>query len=345
MTEVTVEKISAYYLPIPLVDPFVLSLRSATNANLVRYELQCSNGKTYLGESVPVQYVTGETVESVLALVPAIESKMIGAAIEAPEVMMAGLQSLLVNDPAARAGIEIALSNAYSDIEGTSLWQMLGAHSRELVTDVTLSKVENVVEVASRYYTEGFRIFKLKVGSKDVRDDINRILELRKKFPDTTMRLDANQAFDQESALRFISALEKEKIFVEMIEQPVPKEAIDQLAFVAERSPFPIIADEACRTIADAEAILQTAVHGVNVKVMKCGLYQSVAIAKLAKASNTKLMMGCMLESTVGIAAGASIAAGLGGFDYIDLDGHFLLAERPESEQFSSVGPLIRMAG
>jgi L-alanine-DL-glutamate epimerase-like enolase superfamily enzyme len=191
---------------------------------------------------------------------------------------------------------------------------------------------------------KGFRNFKLKVGGEKVEEDIARIKEIVRLYPDVKMRVDANQGFTAESALKFIEAMEQSKIHLEMIEQPVPKERIDQLDFIAQRSIVPIIADEACRTLQDAEMLLtQTAVQGVNVKVMKCGLYQSVEIARLAKQLDKKLMMGCMLESTVGIAAGAAIAAGVGGFDYIDLDGHFLILGNQRSDQFETVGPVLRM--
>jgi len=344
MSGVIIQNISAEYLPVPLTDPFVLSIRSATNANLVRWRFMCSNGKTYLGESVPVQYVTGETVESVLAVVNAINELLDGHEILDPTKMLQEVEELLKLQPAARAGVEIGITNAYADIFHTNVWNMFGGAEAELETDVTLSKVADVVRIAARYYSEGFRIFKMKVGGEKIDNDLDHLRELHRRFPDARIRVDANQGFDQESALAFIDTLERDGIRLELMEQPVPKEEIAQLDFVASRSAVPIIADEACRTVEDAQMLFsQTAVHGVNIKVMKCGLYGADAIAHLAKRAKRQLMIGCMLESAVGIAAGAALAAGMGGFDYIDLDGHFLLAEKFDSKEFAAEGPMIRM--
>ena len=333
----------AEYIQIPLKNPFILSIRSAHHANVVRWRLRTDEGMEFLGETVPVQYVTGETPESVLAVVPKIEAVLREAKIEDFHHLIHELALAFPADISARAGVEIALYNAHAFEANTSVENVLGGELATLETDLTIARIPNATEVARAAWHEGFRIFKIKVGGGAMEEDIDRILGIASELPEAIFRLDANQSLTPESTVRLAEELLRNGIRLELIEQPVPKEDLFALDETARISPVPIIADEASRTPLEANRIFsETAVHGVNVKLMKSGIGGALDIIAIAKAAGRKLMIGCMLESEVGMAASIALASGTGAFDYIDLDGHLLLDLNEPIRLFHSDGPLLR---
>ncbi|HET6401989.1 MAG TPA: dipeptide epimerase [Candidatus Kapabacteria bacterium] len=337
-----IESIRAEYFQIPLKNPFILSIRSALHANVIRWHLRTDDGREFPGESVPVQYVTGETPETVLAAVPKIEALLHGALIEDLPHLIHEMGRALPNDIAARAGVEIAIYNAFAAETGIALEKLLGSENVTLETDLTIARIPNALEVARQAWLEGFRIFKMKVGGGAMEEDIDRILGIAEEFPEAVFRLDANQSLTPRSTVKLAEALLRNDITLELIEQPVPKEDLAALDEVARICPIPIIADEACRTPAEAYRIFsETAVQGVNVKLMKSGIGGALDIIRIAKAAGRKLMIGCMLESEIGMAASVALACGTGAFDYIDLDGHLLLDLKEPISLFSANGPRI----
>ena len=326
----------------------MLSIRSAQEANVIEWELTLDNGSSFPGACVPVQYVTGETPQSVLAIAPKLEAVLRGHSVEHLEQLCRDMTSEFPRDAAARAGVEIALYNARSSELKIPLRQMFGSANAELETDLTISRIPNALEVARSAYLEGFRIFKMKVGGSNTGDsdalsqDIDRILGIATEFPDASFRLDANQSLTVESTTALTESLFREGINVELIEQPVPKADWTALDEISRISPVPIIADEACVTSEDARRLFsETAVQGVNVKLMKSAISGALEIIQIAKEAGRKLMIGCMLENEVGMAASAALAAGTGAFDYIDLDGHLLLDLKRPISLFRSDGPML----
>ena len=337
-----IESIRAEYFQIPLKNPFILSIRSANHANVIRWRLRTEDGREFPGESVPVQYVTGETPETALAAVPKIDALLHGALIEDLPYLIHEMERALPNDIAARAGVEIALYNAFTAETGIPLEKLLGGEKVTLETDLTIARIPNALEVAREAWQEGFRIFKMKVGGGPMEEDVDRILGIAEEFPEAVFRLDANQSLTPRSTVKLAEALLRNDITVELIEQPVPKEDLAALDEVVRICIIPIIADEACRTPAEAYRIFsETAVQGVNVKLMKSGIGGALDIIRIAKAAGRRLMIGCMLESEIGMAASVALACGTGAFDYIDLDGHLLLDLKEPISLFSAEGPRI----
>ncbi len=337
-----IASLKAEYFQIPLKNPFILSIRTAHHANVIRWRLRLEDGRAFPGESVPVQYVTGETPESVLMVAPKIEAILRGAAIEDMYHLIHEMAEVLPRDVAARAGVEIALYNAYSVECGIGVEKLLGGENATLETDLTIARIPNAVEVARAAWREGFRIFKMKVGGGPMEEDYDRILGVAETLPEAIFRLDANQSLTPETTVELTERLLQNDITIELIEQPVPKEDLKALDEVSKVSPVPIIADEACRTPPEAYRIFsETATHGVNVKLMKSGIQGALAIIRIAKAAGRKLMIGCMLESEVGMAASVNLACGTGAFDYVDLDGHVLLDLQEPISLFRAEGPRL----
>src|SRR5581483_891709 len=340
-----IQSLTAEYFPLPLKNPFVLSIRTARNANVIRWRLTTDVGREFFGESVPVQYVTGETPESVLLAAPKLESLLYDRAIVDFPNYLREMESVLPDDVAARAGVEIALFNAFSDETQVSIPTLLGGANVVLETDLTIARIPNALDVARAAWQEGFRIFKMKVGGGPMEEDLDRILAIADTLIEPKFRLDANQSLTPESTLRFVEELLRNGIDLELVEQPVPKEDIVALDEIARVSPVPIIADEACRTPAEAFRLFsETAVQGVNVKLMKSGIRGAMDIIRIARAAGRKLMIGCMLEGEIGMAMSVALAASTDAFDYIDLDGHLLLDLKEPISLFRSDGPMLSVA-
>src|SRR5947209_3955153 len=219
-----ITSLRAEYIPLPLKNPFVLSIRTATHATVIRWQLETDEGHHYPGESVPVQYVTGETKESVLAAAPKLEVLLKGQRIEDLEHLMRMMEREFPNDVAARTGVEIALYNAFSNEVGISVPTLLGGERVTVETDLTIARIPNALDVARAAWQEGFRIFKMKIGGGPIEEDMDRIVAITRELPDPVIRVDANQSMTPETMLRFAEDLLRSGVKLELIEQPVSKE-------------------------------------------------------------------------------------------------------------------------
>jgi L-alanine-DL-glutamate epimerase-like enolase superfamily enzyme len=316
---------------LPLRAPFQIATRTAYEALNVAVIVHTSAPTvTGCGASAPVAYVTGETVESVLEAIDGVKEALIGLEIGRLQPLVAAIAGPLEAAPAARAGLEIALYDAWAKSHGLPLWQFFGACSPSVATDLTIPIVtpENAAHLAAAAWTEGIRSFKVKVGHCDgPAADLERIHAVYGAAPDCKLRIDANQAFTPETAIAFIQELNAFGDAVELVEQPVDRSDVDGLRTVRTQSHLPIFADEAVCSPKDALRLIQAqAVDGINIKLMKCGVSGALDIISICRTAGIPLMIGCMLESGVGISAAACLAAGTGAFQYIDLDSHRLLA-------------------
>ena len=143
------------------------------------------------------------------------------------------------------------------------------------------------------------------------------------------LRLDGNQGYTAKTFLAFVDFLQKMRVPIELFEQPLPRDAFKGLAYIKERCPIPIILDETILTVEDARrAVDHNLCHGINIKIAKSGIGESMKLLELARRHRMKLMAGCMIETMVGLSAAVFFAAGTGAFDFIDLDAvHFLYGE------------------
>jgi L-alanine-DL-glutamate epimerase-like enolase superfamily enzyme len=178
-----------------------------------------------------------------------------------------------------------------------------------------------------------------------VNDDINRILAIKDGAPGCEITLDANQGFSPCEAVHFLEVLEKNNIRPILFEQPVIKTDLLGMKFVKDHTSIPIAADESVFTSADAISIVRSGCADViNIKIMKSGILEAIDIAAIARSANIKLMIGCMLESSLGLGCSVHLAAGLGNFNYVDLDPHIDPGKEPFTggPQFSA--PLYRIS-
>jgi len=221
-------------------------------------------------------------------------------------------------------GAKCALDVALHDLVGKALeqpvYRLLGLSPEIPPTDFTLG-IDAPGIVAERARRAGrFPALKIKLGGPS---DVATLEAVRAVY-DGPIRIDANTGWEPDAAARLIPELER--LGVELIEQPFPAHRLDQLRWLQERSPLPIVADESAVTIEDLDG-LRGVVDGVNVKLAKCG-GPGPAHRMLGRARELgfRTFLGCMEETSVGIAASAAVASLA---DWVDLDGNLLLAEDP----------------
>jgi len=191
---------------------------------------------------------------------------------------------------------------------------------------------KETVERALRWKGEGFKCLKLK-GGNDVESDISRVIQVREAVgKEMELRFDANQGFTVEDSLRFVT--ETRAAHLELIEQPTPKGQPDLLGRVTEGVAIPVMADESLMTLRDAFRIARRGLADmVNVKLMKVGgISEAIQINAVARSAGLEVMVGCMDEAALSIAAGLHFALSRPNVAYADLDGHIGLMGDPSAD-------------
>lgn len=225
------------------------------------------------------------------------------------------------------SGLEVALYRAHLAAEGKT-----ECVRGTIETDITIPFVPEpkVLEPwIQKAIANHFHIYKVKV-SGNVGRDLKFCKAIHKLLTDSgkpfTVRLDGNQGFTAQSALEMLDKLDGTSIAVELFEQPLKRDDYKGMKSLCKKSPVPIIADETVFCADDCKRVIDDELaHGVNIKIAKSGISESLEILQLARRAGLKLMIGCMTETMVGLSAGIYMAAATGAFDYIDLDSiHFL---------------------
>ena len=327
-----------------LHSPFVTSRGSATQALAVAVTVKLDDGRTARGESVPVAYVTGESVENVVEAANRIGQELAGRDAARYRESLAIIARLAPTLPSTRCGLEMAVLDAWAQVSGVTLWELWGGALEAGDSDVTIPIVDNAAELAEIAYALGIHTFKLKVGDPDIEKDYQRVQAVREAAPEARLRIDANQAFTPDEAVAFVTRLVNEGAEIDLLEQPVRADDFAGMAEVARRSPVPVFADESCRTPSDAlRLVTETPVQGLNCKINKSGIAGVLDIIAIARAANRKLMLGCMLETRYSISIALALACGTGAFDFLDLDSHLLLNESGANSFFSQQGSRLAL--
>jgi len=232
--------------------------------------------------------------------------------------------------PRARAALDVALWDWFARLCGQPLYRLFGLplpHAPTSVTVGIMSPEEAAERAAAILRETGALRLKVKLGSPEgIEADRAMFAAVREavKPLGVLIRVDANGGWTPGDARRMLRELAEAG--VEFVEQPLPEGSEDRLPELYRDRPLPIIADESCRTSRDIPRLADR-VDGVNIKLMKCGgLTEALRLAATARAHDLRLMIGCMSESSVAIAAGACIS---GLCDYIDLDSHLNLENDP----------------
>lgn len=297
---------------------FTIANSSRTTTPIVLTEIEW-DGYVGYGEAAMPPYL-GETQASVIEFLKKVDLSRFSSPFEIQDILTY-VDSITSNNTAAKASVDIALHDLVGKIMGQPWWKIWGFNpSTTPNTSFTVGlDTEEVVKEKTREASP-YKVIKVKLG-RDEKTDKMMVNAIR-SVTDTIICVDANQGWkDKHYALEMINWLNERN--VNMIEQPMPKLLLDEAAWVTERSPLPVIADEACQRLTDIYK-LKGAYHGINIKLMKCtGLREAREMVTLAKAFNMRLMIGCMTETSCAISAAAQLAPEM---EWADLDGNLLIS-------------------
>lgn len=331
-------------LDLPLAEPFEISLGVQYEAANLLVTVETENGTTGVGEASPLPPVTGETQSAAAATARAAAEIVEDRAVEDYRNVVGDLRRTFPGMVSATFAVETAVLDAYCRERDVPLAEAFGGTPEPVETDMTIPIVsaEMAAERASRAADQGYEHLKIKTGN-DVSDDVERVVSVRDAAPDAVLKVDANQGWTPKETAWFADRVVERGVHLALIEQPVPANDVAGLADARRRVDVPIAADEAVFTPQDAiRVVREDAADVINVKLGKSGLLATAEIAAIANAAGLDLMVGCMLESAVGIHTSAHVVAGLGCFDYVDLDGNRLL-ERDVVP--TEDGPIHRISG
>jgi L-alanine-DL-glutamate epimerase-like enolase superfamily enzyme len=302
--------------------PFIIARGGLSEYRVVWVRLRDDDGAEGWGEASPSKFY-GETADSVMAALAMFRPLLEKASSWSIDAVERELERTLRGNAAARCAISAALHDLAAKRLGVPLWKLWGLDATAAPrSSFTIGIAPDAETLRARVReAAGYPILKIKLGSSWDRE-VLRIV--REEAPHATLRVDANAAWNAKQALGMLQALSD--VGVDMLEQPLPPQDLDGLRFVRERSPIPVVADESCIMATDIPRLVGV-VDGINIKLAKCGsLREAMRMIAVARAHGLRVMCGCMIETTLGIAAAAHFAPLL---DDADLDGAALLSDDP----------------
>jgi L-Ala-D/L-Glu epimerase len=297
------------------IHPFTISKGTKTHQPTLKVSLE-HLGHVGHGEAPAITYynVTTEGMAQVLEAKKAFIEKY---AYNGPERYWHYLHHLLPNQNFLICALDIASWDLYGKMKRQPLHKIWGHPLTNIFSDYTIG-IDTIDKMVAKVKEKPWPIYKIKVGTPQ---DIE-IIEAIRATTKAPIRVDANAAWKKEEAIVKIEAMAK--LGVELVEQPLAKDDWEGMAFLFERSPLPLMADEACVLETDV-AKCQGHFHGINIKLTKCGgITPALRMIAEARKLGLKVMIGCMNESTIGSAAIAHLAPQI---DYLDVDGPLLLKE------------------
>lgn len=303
-----------YNLQLKHVFTLAGSSRSTTPVMLTKLEF---DGITGYGEASMPPYL-GESQESAGKFLSALNLQQFTDPFRMDEILEY-VDNSAPGNTAAKASVDIALHDLVGKIMGQPWYKIWGLSTEKTpVTSFTIGI--DTPEVVRQKVKEaaGFKILKVKLG----RDTDREMIETIRSVTDVPMCVDVNQGWkDKKMALDMIFWLKEKGI--QYVEQPMPKESRDELAWLTQNSPLPVIADEALQRLSDVQAAIG-AYSGINIKLMKCtGMREAHKMINLARANKMKVMIGCMTETSCAISAAAQLSPLA---TWADLDGNLLIS-------------------
>jgi len=315
-----------------LKEPYTIAYEHIEEATNVFIRIDTDGGVRGYGCAAPDEAVTGETPESVLATLAQIaEDVLEGGDPLRYAFLLETLANSVPESPSARAAVDMAIFDIVGKIARLPLWKLLGAYRDSIKTSVTIGvlSLDETLQRARELTTDGFTCLKLK-GGLDVEEDIQRVLEVRRAVGDAVeLRFDANQGWSVDESRHFVERTSEAGL--ELLEQPTRCDQPDLLGRVARTVPVPVMADESLMSLRDAFRLAKNELADmVNVKLMKVGgVFEALQINAVARSAKLEVMIGCMDESALAIAAGLHVALARRNVIYADLDGHLDLIGDP----------------
>lgn len=305
----------AYSLQLRNVFTIANSSRTTTPVVLTTIE---HDGVVGYGEASLPPYL-GETQASVADFLRKVNLSQFPAPFNLEDIL-SYVDQIAENNTAAKASVDIALHDLVGKLMGQP-WHRIWGFDKNKAPDTTFTIGIDSPDVIREKTTEAaphYNILKVKLGTADDK----QIIETIRSVTDKPLAIDANQGWtDKHYALDMIHWLKEQGAV--MIEQPVPKQSLDDAAWITGQSPLPVFADESFQRLPDVLR-LKGAFSGVNIKLMKCtGMREARKIVDIARASGMLVMIGCMTETSCAISAAAQLSPAA---DWADLDGNLLIS-------------------
>ncbi len=336
-------------LDIALHTPFGISGGAQAMANNVLVTLELDGGFVGHGEAAPLPPYNGETQAQAMATLAAAQGWLIGRPVDdwrvlAEEFRQRGGAAC----GSAQCAFEMALLDALNRRDGVPMWKFFGGAGTTLETDMTVTTgtPEQAALDARAIRERRIRLIKVKVGGpKGAAYDLARLRAIHEVAPDSPLILDGNAGVSRADATILVKGLRDLGIKPALLEQWLAKDDLAGMKALGEESGWPVAADEAVCSGADAQKIADArAAQFLNIKLMKAGLATALDIAAVAKRTGLGLMIGGNVESILAMTTSACFAAGQGGFTYADLDTPLFMASNPFQGGFALDGGNISVA-
>lgn len=327
--------LDAWKVPLKLSEPYSIAYETVESATNVFLRIETNQGIEGYGCAAPEPLVTTETAggahQTLLYVVP---SLLRGSDPLRPALLLHRLAKPLKEHPSVLAAVDMALHDILGKAAGLPLWKLLGGFRDRIQTSVTIGILpeDETVDRARDWVRRGFKHLKIK-GGVEVEQDVARVVRVREAVGEKIgLRFDANQGYTLEQALEFVERTRPARL--ELLEQPTPRGQPDLMGRVARAVSIPIMADESLMTLRDAFRLAKREMADmVNVKIMKVGgIAAALQINAVARAAGLEVMVGCMDECGLGIAAGLHFALARPNILYADLDGHLGLIGDPSQD-------------
>lgn len=302
--------------------PFIIARGGQSEYRVVWVRLVDRDGAEGWGEASPSKFY-GETADTVMVALQRLASVLEHADAWSIDAIERELEKTMRWNASARCAVSAALHDLAAKRLGIPVWKLWGLDATAVPpSSFTIGIAPDEATLRARVREAApYPILKIKLGSSWDRE-VLRIV--RQEAPAATLRVDANCAWTPKQALGMLDVLNE--VGVDLLEQPLPPDDLAGLRFVRDRANIPVVADESCLVASDIPK-LAGVVDGVNIKLAKCGsLREALRMIAVARAHGMRVMCGCMIETTLGIAAAAHFAPLL---DDADLDGAALLADDP----------------
>jgi L-Ala-D/L-Glu epimerase len=327
-----ISTVEIYHLPVRLKEPFIISLGPLYYADNVFVLIKTSDGLTGTGECSPFPSIHGETAESCMVTGRMIAAQFTGKDYSDIESLSVLMDKIIYGNTSIKSAFDIALYDLNSQKASVPLYKFLGGiNSDKIITDYTISfsSKKKMAEDAKAIIKNGFQIIKVKLGG-NAEEDIERMHAIREVTGDKIpLRVDANQGWTAESAIKILNALKNFNI--QHCEEPVARWKFMDLPHIRKNSPVKIMADESCFDHNEMKRLITlNACDYVNVKLGKSsGIFKAIKMIKLAEENNIILQAGGFLESRLGFTATAHLSLSSSAFEFFDFDTPLMFSEDP----------------
>ncbi len=335
-----------YALKIPLTEPFNVANFNQVEYRAVIVELHSKDYVGY-GEGATSPDVTGETILSEFENTKFILSALAGKNYDSIEDLITQMNRILYSNTTAKTAIDMAVHDIYCKDLGIHITKLVGGAIKPMLTSYTVSieSLKDSLREVLEFQKLGIKLIKVKVGT-DINSDIEKVRLISENLKGEKFFVDANQGYSISDAVRMGKVLEETNAL--FFEQPLGRENLTALKELRKKISIPIMLDESISSPNSViNAILTEAADLINIKLVKAGGVRNAFKAlSVAQAYGIDTMVGCMVESKLGVSAALAVASSLSNVKYNDLDGNITIKRQPFEKGFTfEKGANTAMAG